>query len=428
MKPRNRITRFFRRRLTGLWRVADFRRLWLSLTLTSFGAQITNLALPLTAALLLHATPMQMGILVALETLPFALVSLHAGVLLDRVRKLPVVIVSDVSRALALLAIPLCAWRGVLSVDVLYIVGFFCGVQNVVGGAAYQVLIAQMAGRERLVEANAKLTLGETSSALVGPGLAGGLIQLVTAPFAIAVDALGFLVSALMLRTLKVPQDVVPPRHARRSVGAEIREGLALVFGNETLRSLGLVAGAWQVLHHMQIAVLILFATRELNLSAGAIGMAYMAGGVGCVVAASLAERLSHRFGVGAAIVYGLLLTAFGWQAFGLIGGSPGVATLLLGGAMLLFDFGAVLYAINYLALRQALTPDRLLGRMTATMRFVTVAAAPLGSLAGGALATGIGLRHTLWVVGSLGIVLSVAAMRFSPVRFHRRLPAIAAD
>lgn len=428
MKPLERIVRAARRNLRGLWRVADFRRLWLSLTVTSFGAQITNLALPLTAALLLHATPLQMGILVALETLPFALVSLHAGVMLDRVRKLPVVIASDVSRGVALLAIPFCAWRGVLSVDVLYAVGFFCGVQNVVGGAAYQVLIVQMAGRERLVEANAKITLGETSSALIGPGIAGGLIQLLTAPFAIAIDAAGFFASALMLRRLAVPHDVAPPRIARGSIGAEIREGLALVFRNETLRSLALVASAWQVLHHMQIAVLILFATRELGLSAGTIGLAYMAGGVGCVIAASSAEQLSRRFGIGAAIVYGLLFTAFGWQAFGLIHGSTATATLLLGGAMLLFDFGAVLYAINYLALRQALTPDRLLGRMTATMRFVTVAVAPLGSLLGGALATAIGLRHTLWVVGLLGIALCLVALRFSPVRLHRTLPAAASD
>src|SRR6185312_6962192 len=194
-----------------------------------------------TAALLLHATPLQMGILVALEALPFALVSLHAGVMLDRVRKLPVVIASDLSRGAALLIIPLCAWRGALSVDVLYAVGFFCGVQNVVGGAAYQVLIAQMAGRDRLVEANAKITLGETSSALIGPGIAGGLIQLLTAPFAIAIDACGFLASALMLRRMRVPHDV-PPRIARQSMGAEIREGLALVFRNETLRALALVA------------------------------------------------------------------------------------------------------------------------------------------------------------------------------------------
>ena len=421
------IARLVRRNLRGLWRLPDFRRLWLSLTVTSFGAQITNLALPLTAALLLHATPLQMGILVALETLPFALVSLHAGVLLDRVRKLPIVIASDVSRGLALLSIPLCAWRGVLSVEVLYAVGFFCGVQNVLGGAAYQVLIAQMAGRERLVEANAKITLGETSSALIGPGIAGALIHALTAPFAIMVDALSFFASALMLRRLRVPNDV-PVAATRQSIGAEIREGLALVWNNATLRSLALVAAAWQILHHMQIAVLILFATRELGLSAGALGMAYMAGGIGCVLAATSAERLSKRFGVGPLIVYGLLLTAFGWQAFGLIRGSTAVATVALGVGMLVFDFGAVLWGINYLSLRQAITPDRLLGRMTATMRFLAIAAAPLGSLAGGLLATVIGLRPTLWVVGSLGMVLAVVAMRWSPVRRHRHLPAVAIE
>ena len=162
MNDTDKLQHWFRRNFGGLWLSASFRRLWLSLTVTSFGAQITNLALPLTAALLLHATPMQMGILVALETLPFALFSLHAGVLLDRVRKLPVIIAADVGRGIALLAIPVTAWFGVLSMEILFAVGFLCGMQNVVGGAAYQVLLAQMAGRKRLVEANAKVTLGET--------------------------------------------------------------------------------------------------------------------------------------------------------------------------------------------------------------------------------------------------------------------------
>jgi MFS family permease len=427
MNTLERMARHFRRNFRGLWRLPDFRWLWLSLTVTSFGAQITNLALPLTAALLLHATPFQMGVLVALETLPFALVSLHAGVLLDRVRKRPIIIVSDVSRGVALLSIPLCAWGGVLSIDVLYAVGFFCGVQNVVGGAAYQVLIAQMAGRDRLVEANAKITLGETSSALIGPGIAGALIQLLTAPFAIVLDAVSFLASAFMLRRLHVPADVASTR-THRSVSSEIGEGLSLVWNNATLRSLALVAAGWQILHHMQIAVLILFATRELALSAGALGMTYMAGGVGCVIAATMAERLARRFGVGPLIVYGLLLTAFGWQTFGQIRGSPGTATLALGVGMLIFDFGAVLWGINYLSLRQAITPDRLLGRMTATMRFLAIAAAPLGSIFGGALATAIGLRQTLWVVGSLGLVLALVAMRWSPVRRHRNLPVTASD
>src|SRR4029077_14765455 len=212
----------------------EFVKLWTSMTITSFGAQITNLALPLTAAVMLAATPMQMGVLVALETLPFALVSLHAGVLIDRVRKLPIVIAADIGRGVALLAIPIAAFTGSLSVEILYVVGFLCGIQNVVGGAAYQVLLARIAGRNRLVEANAKVALGETSAALVGPGLAGALIQLVTAPFAILIDALTFLASGLMLRRVHVPHDVPDPG-PRPSVTSQIHEGLKLVWNNKTL-------------------------------------------------------------------------------------------------------------------------------------------------------------------------------------------------
>ena len=418
---RRTLARFF----TGLWRDREFMKLWSAMTVTAFGSQITNLALPLTAAVMLAATPMQMGILVALETLPFALVSLHAGVLIDRVRKLPIVVAATWGRGIALLAIPAAAYANVLTIELLFVVGFVCGVQNVVGGTAVQVLLAQMAGRERLVEANAKASLGEMSSALVGPGLAGGLIQLLTAPFAIVLDAFTFFASALMLRRIRTHSDVA---HAgpKASVTAEIREGLKLVRDNRTLLALAWLAGLWQILHHMQMAVLILFATRELGLSAGAIGLTFVFGGIGCVAAAAFAERLSRRFGVGPVIVHGLILTAIGWQAFGLVYGSPGVATLVLGLAMLVFDFGAVLYAINYLSLRQAITPDRLLGRMTATMRFLTVAAAPLGSLAGGALATLVGLRPTLLAIGVLGLALAGAATLWSPVRRHRTLPMAA--
>jgi MFS family permease len=422
-----RLQRALRKRFRGLWRSQDFRKLWISLTVTSFGAQVTNLALPLTAALLLHATPLQMGILVALETLPFALVSLHAGVLIDRVRKLPVVIACNIARGVALLAIPVAAFTHVLSVELLYAVGFFCGVQNVIGGAAYQVLLAQLAGRKRLVEANAKIALGETSAALVGPGLAGALIQVLTAPFAILLDALAFLVSGLVLRRVHAPNDVAHDG-PRSPVMREIADGLKLVLRNRTLFALAWLAALWQFLHHMQIAVLILFATRELGLSAGAIGIVYMFGGLGCVIAAASAERLTARFGIGPVIVHGLILTALAWQAFGLIGGPVWLATLLLGAVMLMFDFGGVLYGINYLALRQAITPDRMLGRMTATMRFLTVAMAPFGSLVGGALASGIGTRGTLLTVGGLGLLLAAGAVLWSPVRRHQTLPAAVTD
>jgi len=427
MTVNERLKNFSRRAFRGLWLSRDFRRVWASLTLTSFGMQITNLALPLTAALLLNATPMQMGVLIALETLPFALISLHAGVMLDRVRKLPVAIALDIWRGVALLAIPVAAWFGVLSIEILFVVGFLCGVTNVVGGAAYQVLLAQMAGRKRLVEVNAKVSLGEQSAALIGPGIAGALINALTAPFAIAVDALTFFASALMLRRLEAKNDI-PHVSGNAGVWREIGEGLKLVKGNPTLRGLAWLAGLWQFLHHMQVAVLILFAARELSLSPGTIGLAYVGGGLGCLLASATAQRLSARFGIGPVIVHGLILTALAWQGFGLIDGPVWLATLMLGAALLVFNFGAVLYAINYLALRQAITPDRLLGRMTATMRFLTVAVAPLGSLVGGALATAVGLRATLLTVGVLGLVLCTAAVFWSPVRRHRKLPAPAAE
>src|SRR5258706_480620 len=220
MNKTDPIRKLLRRRFRGLWLSADFRKLWASLTITSFGAQITNLALPLTAALLL----------------------------------------------------------------------------------------------------NAKTALGETSAALFAPGIAGALIQMLTAPFAIVVDAVTFFVSALLLRRVEARNDVPHPG-VRAGVWREIGEGLKLVARNRTLLALAWLAGAWQFLHHMQIAVLILFATRELSLSAGAIGFAYALGGLGCVLASALAQRLSARFGVGPMLVNGLLMTAIGWQAFWLIRG-----------------------------------------------------------------------------------------------------------
>ncbi|MDQ6618947.1 MAG: MFS transporter [Pseudomonadota bacterium] len=411
----------------GLWRDPEFLKLWTSMTVTSFGAQVTNLALPITAAVLLSATPMQMGILVALETLPFALVSLHAGVLLDRVRKLPLIIATATGRGLALMSIPVAAVFHGLSIEMLFVVGFVVGVQNVIGGAAYQVLIAQMAGRERLVEANAKITLGETSASLIGPGLAGVLIQAFTAPLAILLDAVAFVASALMLRRVHAPRDR-PQVHGKSDVLREIAEGFRLVRGNPTLRGLAWLAGLWQFLHHMQLAVLILFATRELGLSAGSLGLAYAFGGLGCIAAAASAERLATRYGVGRLIVTAVTLTAVAWQLYGLIAGPQWLALVLLGLGMFVFDFGGVLYGINYLSLRQAITPDRLLGRMTATMRFLSVASAPLGSLVGGALASAVGLRATLLTVGLLGMGLAASAMLNPPVRKHRALPVPTAE
>ena len=211
--------------LTGLWRNPDFVKLWGSLTLVHFGGQITFLALPLTAALVLHATPFEVGVLTALEALPYPLFGLFAGVLVDRTRKLPMIIACDVGRGLALLAIPICMWFGVLTMAVLYVVGFLVGMLTVIGWPAYQVFMTERVGRENLVEANAKIGISDSAAQLIGPGVAGALIQWLTAPIAIMVDAISFFFSAWMLRGIP-PKETDVPKALPRSVRSEIAEGL----------------------------------------------------------------------------------------------------------------------------------------------------------------------------------------------------------
>ena len=258
----------------GLWSNYDFRRLWISLTITHFGGQVTFLALPLTAALLLSATPFEMGVLTALESLPFALFGLFAGVLVDRSRKLPLIIWADVGRALVLLAVPIAAWTGKLAMPVLYAVGFLVGSGSVVAWAAYQVFMTERVGRANLVAANSKLALSDSSAQLVGPGLAGLAIQALTAPIAILLDAFAFLLSAWLLRGIPPRDTDAPHRSSERSVWHGHRRGArpdpphaAAALDRVGRRRVG-------ILRHMFLAVIILFATQELQLSAGAIGAA----------------------------------------------------------------------------------------------------------------------------------------------------------
>jgi MFS family permease len=416
-------TALFARFRSGLLRDRDFATMWGSMTITSFGAQITNLALPLTAALLLHATPFEMGLLIALETLPFALIGLFAGVWVDRMRKLPLIIGTDLMRGFFLLLLPIAAWFDWLSMPLLYAAGFVCGVGNTVGGAAYQVFLTNIVGRDKLVEANAKMAVSQSSAELVGPGLAGALIQVIGAPFAITLDAVSFLISGVMLRKVGSPDPKPAAPEEGSTVWREIGEGLRLVWHTPLLRSLAWSVALWQLLHHMYLAVIILFATRELGLSPGSVGLIYAMSGTGCLLAALWAQSGSDRFGVGPVTVYGLLGTAAAWQVFALTPALGAWVLVPLSAGMLLFGFAATVFVINYLSLRQAITPDHLMGRMTATMRFLTVAIAPVGSLVGGSLGSLIGLRGTLLVAGALGLALGIAASGWSVVRRVRRLP-----
>src|SRR5712691_6982517 len=284
--------------LDGLWRDRVFVKLWGSLTITHFGGQITFLALPLTAALMLDASPLEMGLLTAMEALPFPLFGLFAGVLIDRVEKLPIIIWADIGRGLALASVPLCAWAGWLSMPVLYSAGFLVGLGTVAGWPAYQVFMTERVGRKNLVEANAKIGISDSAAQLIGPGVAGALIQWLTAPIAILADACAFLASAALLHGIP-PAASGAPKHAGRSVRGEIAEGLEVIWRNGTLRTLAWALAVWNIFRHAYIAIVVLFAVRELGLSAGHVGALFMLAGVGSLAAAGVVKPLNASLGFG---------------------------------------------------------------------------------------------------------------------------------
>ena len=411
-------TRWF----TGLWRNPDFAKLWGSLTIVHFGGQITFLALPLTAALVLNASPFEVGVLTALEALPYPLFGLLAGVLVDRTRKLPVIIACDLGRGLALLTIPLCAWFGALSMALLYIVGFLIGFFTVIGWPAYQVFMTERVGRENLVEANAKIGVADSAAQLVGPGIAGAFIQWFTAPIAILLDAVSFFLSAWMLRGIP-PRESDAPRHLQRPMGAEIREGLLVVWQNPTLRALVWSIGLWQIFRHAFIAIVVLFGARELGFSAARVGALFMVAGLGSLAAAGVTARLNTRFGMGPTMLGGIAGTGVSWLVMGAAGGNFWLASILFGGGLFLLDLSAMIFFINYLSLRQAVTPDRLLGRVTATMICLTVSTAPLGGLAGGWIGDHLGLRAAMLFAGAGALLLAPLVTWLSPLGQMRELP-----
>jgi MFS family permease len=408
--------------LNGLWRNPDFVKLWSSLTVTHFGGQITFLALPLTAALALNATPFEVGVLTALEALPYPILGLFAGVVVDRARKLPIIVAADIGRGLALLAIPACAWLGVLNMAILYVVGFLIGAMTVIGWPAYQVFMTERVGRDNLVEANAKIGVADSAAQLVGPGLAGALIQWLTAPFAIFFDACSFFFSAWLLRGIpRRPSD--EPKTVARSLRSEIVEGLAVIWHNAILRALVWSIALWQVFRHAFIAIVVLFAARELGFSAGHVGVLFMMAGLGSLAAAGVTARLNARFGMGPTMLGGIAGTGVAWIVMGCAMGPYWLASVLFGSGLFLLDLTAMIFFINYLSLRQAATPDRLLGRVTATMICLTVATAPLGGLAGGWIGEHVGLRAAMMFAGVGSLLLAPLVVWLSPLSRMRELP-----
>ena len=378
------------------------------------------LALPLTAAVLLHATPTQMGTLTAMEILPFVLFSLPCGVWLDRVRKLPVYVWGETMLAACLVSIPVCWALDVLTIHLMYAVGFVIGCVFVTAGTAAQIVLTQVVARERLVEAHAKNALASSGAEVAGPGVAGLLIKLAGAPLALVADALLLLVSVLILRGLRIVEVIAPKADAH--FGRDLKEGVQFVAHHWLLLSLATVVGLWQLCYHSAMVVQILFATRELGLNANQVGLCYVGLGVGTVAASTLGHRISKKIGPGPCLVVGIAACGVGWLQLALAPTNAwGIVSFVV--MLVCFGAGAVLIFINFLALRQAVTPEPLLGRMTSTMRWLILIPAAPGALLGGYLGEHFGLRIALAFGGCSALLLAFWAWRHPVIRNIQTLP-----
>lgn len=403
------------KRFNGLWRDANFMKLWVGQTISLLGSQITPLALPLTAVLILHASPFQLGLLGAAQFAPFLLVSLFAGVWVDRLRRRPILIFSNFASALLLGSIPLVALLQVLQIEYLYLVGFLTGISTVFFQVAYQTYLPFLVGRDYIVEGNSKLEISNSIAALAGPGLAGGLVQLITAPFAILFDAISFLVAAVTLIFIRKPEPPIEQIEARRSIWKDISYGMRLLLTNPLLRSIAGCTGTANFFGSMTRALFVAYAVQTLSIEPALLGIILAVGSGGPLLGVLLLKPVTQRFGLGATIVGAKLVGDLGGLLTPLAGGPLPLAAFMLIVAQFVGGLSGPLYSVNAISLRQALIPTNLQGRVNASNRFIVWGTIPLGSFIGGILGQLLGLRLTI-TIAALGIVTSFLWVYFSPV------------
>jgi MFS family permease len=413
--PRNR----------SLFRHPDFVKLWSAETISQFGTQVTLLALPIVAATTLNVTPFEFGLLSTIEFLPFILLSLPAGVWVDRLRRRPILIAGDLIRATALVSIPIAFALDALTIWQLYIVGFINGCATVFFDVAYQSYLPSLVDRDKIVDGNAKLETSRSAAQITGPGVAGVVIGAVTAPFAIAVDALSFVGSALFMFAIRRHEAAPEPRlneHGERpSMRSEITEGLRYVGGHRLLRSIAATTGLSNFFTNILYAILILYLVRELSVTPQLLGLAFSLGAVGALSANPVATRV----GVGRTIVLAVMISGPAELLIAIA--PPDLAVPFVAASIFLSGLGNMIYNINQVSLRQAITPERMQGRMNATMRFIVWGTIPIGSILGGTLGGIIGLHETIWI-GAIGGIFVFLPVLFSPVRRLRTIPASDAE
>ena len=416
--------RFF----SGLWKHPDFLKLWFGQTISEFGSRITRDGLPLTALLVLNATPAQMGLLVAFSSLPVLIFGLFAGVFVDRMPRRPIMIVCDLIRFGVLLTIPFAALTGRLTMTWVYIVAAIVAVFALIFDIAYRAYLPVLIARNQLVEGNSKLGTTDALAEIGGPAITGVLIQIMSAPLAILFDAFSFLASVFSVRTIGAIEPPPPARTdqatALRAVWIDLREGVRQIADDPVLRTLALGMGARAFFGSFIGTLYDIYTIRELGLTPVVLGALVACGGIGALIGSVLAGWLPKKIGMSKAILGALLVSGVINLCIPLAASDLRLAIPLMAMAQIIGDGAMKVYWINEVSERQLLIPDYLLGRVNAGFGFLGQGIAPFGALIAGALASATDVRLTLWIA-VLGILITALLLISSPVRRLDAIPSI---
>jgi predicted MFS family arabinose efflux permease len=409
-----------------LLRDGGFLRLWGGETASQVGAQLGRLAIPVLAVEVLAATEFQVGLLTAAETAAFLLIGLPAGAWIDRMRKRRVMLAADLVRAVALAAVPILWLAGALAIWHVLVIAAVVGAATVFFDVGYQSYIPVLVRREHIAEANAKLETTAQGARIAGPAAAGGLLAILAAPLLLAATACTYLLSFLVLTTIR--DDERPaPRADRRPLRVEIVDGLAWVWRQPLLRRIVLCTGVGNLFTTIAMTMLPLLALRDVGLSPAALGLAGSAGAIGGLVAAAFAARIARRFGEGAIIPISAVALGVAVLALPLIAAAPAAAVPILIAVELVLSAAVIVYNVMQVSFRQRICPPRLLGRMNASIRFLVWGVMPIGGLVAGVASTLVGIVPTM-IAGGVGTLVASGFVVFSPLRTMRTLPDVAAE
>ena len=409
----------------SLWRNQDFVRLWSAQTVSTFGSLITRPALPFLAILVLNATPAQVAILRAADHIPGFLIGLFAGVIIDRLRRRPVLIAADIGRALVLGSIPLVAFTGHVRIEQLYLVALGASALTVFFEVGYESYLPAVVPPARLFEANGHVAASQSVAEVSAFGIAGWLVQLFTAPVAILIDAITFLASAGFIASIRSPETRDAAVAQKPGFIRDIIDGLRILLHDPTLRAIAGAVATLEFSFGIVGTIISLYALRELGFSPGPLGLIFAVGGAASLVAALVATRITSRFGVGLTMFFGLLLTGLGILLLPLAHGAGLLAFVLLIGQQVIGDGGATIFEINQSSLRQTLAPAHALGRINAATRSAALGTTLLGIVVGAVLAQGAGYRIAL-LAGAAAAFLGALLLLSSPYLRSGKQAAVA--